>query len=124
MKQLKTFEDACKIVGVDPKKVIPDFSCYPERHRKSMEMHAEIILIVEAANQIDNGGERWVPDFKNRHEPKYEVWYEMGSSGFRFYDYDYWRARSNVGSRLCFKNRNTAKRIVNQFIDKYNDYLL
>lgn len=43
-KDLKTFEDACKVLALDPKKVIPDFSCYPEQDRKSMAAHAKIIV--------------------------------------------------------------------------------
>jgi hypothetical protein len=30
---LKTFEDACEELNVDSKKVIPDFSFYPEKDK-------------------------------------------------------------------------------------------
>ncbi len=87
LQNLKSFEDACLILGVSPDKVVPDFSCYPEKHRKSMEAHAKIVLIVEASNKLANDGKAWLPDFDNEEQYKYEVWYEKGSSGFRFAGY-------------------------------------
>lgn len=130
MEQLKTFEDACKIEGLDPEKVIPDFSSYPKQHRKSMEAHAKIVIIVAAANRLDNDGKTWIPDYSNADEPKYEIWwlYDFGKkgvpSGFRFYDRAYWSTYSAVGSRLCLKTWKTAKYIAKQFEALYNDYLL
>ncbi len=126
MKKIKTFEDACKLEGLDPKKVIPDFSCYPEKDRKSMEAHAKLLIIVGAANKQDNEGKEWKPDFSNWDESKYEPWfdYDKGSSAFRYGDFVYWSTAASVGSRLCFKTRKTCERIANQFIDLYNDYLL
>jgi hypothetical protein len=126
MKKLKTFEDACKIEGLDPKKVIPDFSCYPEKDRKSMEAHAKLVIVVRAANRIENDGKEWTQDFSNWDEYKYEIWfeYDKGSSGFRYFAYDYWYSDSFVGSRLCFKTSELAEYIGNQFIDLYNEYLL
>lgn len=55
-KDLKTFEDACKVEGLDPKLVLPDFSCYPEKDRESMIAHAKIVIIVKAANKLSNDG--------------------------------------------------------------------
>jgi hypothetical protein len=124
MEQLKTFEDACKVEGLDPEKVLPDFSNYPSKDQKSMLAHAKLVIIVRAANRLANGGQEWTPDFDNWDEIKYEIWFEKGSSGFRFRDYDNWSAHSDVGSRLCFKSRELAKYIANQFEDLYNDYLL
>jgi len=124
---LKTFEDACKVLGHDPKKIIPDFSCYPEQHRKSMIAHSKLVIIVQAANQIANGGKQWIPDFTNFKEYKYEAWFyleENGSSGFRFLDYDGWNAGSVVGSRLCFISREVCEYVANQFIDLYKEYFI
>lgn len=123
---LKTFEDACKVLKLDPKKVIPDFSCYPEKDRISMIASCKIVIIVRAANLLENGEEEWVPDFSNWGEPKYEIWFSYGrsSSGLRSHDCDDWRAVSLVGSRLCFISREVAEYIGKQFIDLYNEYLL
>ena len=124
--ELKTFEQACKVENLDPNKIVPDFSMYPEKYRKSMQAHAKLVIVVAAANRIDNSGEEWAPDFSNWDESKYEIWfdYDMGSSGFRSDDCVGWNTASDVGSRLCFKSRKVAKYIGNQFIDLYNEYLL
>ncbi len=122
--QLKTFEDACKIEQLDPKTVIPDFSCYPEQDRKSMIAHAKLVIIVRAANRIANGGEQWVPDFNDRDQRKYEAWFEMrGSSGFRFGDRGRWHSDSHVGSRLCFISSEVTQYVATTFIKLYNEYL-
>ncbi|CAA0192790.1 hypothetical protein [Tenacibaculum maritimum] len=124
---LKTFEDACKVEKLNPKTVIPDFSCYPEADRKSMEAHAKLVIIVRAANRLANDGKQWIPDFTNFDECKYEAWFDLeenGSSGFRFLDYDCWSSGSLVGSRLCFISREVCKYIGKQFLDTYKEYFM
>ncbi len=124
---IKTFEDACKVLALDPNKVIPDFSCYPEKDRTSMIAHAKLVIIVRASNQLANNGKEWIPDFTNWGERKYEAWFDLednGSSGFRFHDYDDWRADSFVGSRLCFISSEVCEYVANQFIDLYKEYFL
>lgn len=125
IEDLKTFEDACKLENLDPTKVIPDFSCFPEADRKALEAHAKLLIIVKAANRIDNDGEEWTPDW-NDDTWKYQPWFVMneGSSGFRYYVYDYWHSYSYVGSRLCFKTEAVCKYISTQFIDLYRDYFM
>lgn len=124
MKKLETFEDACKIEGLDPSKVIPDFDGFPEKERKSMQAHAQLVIIVKAANRLENNGKEWVPNWDHANEPKYEIWFEKSSSGFRFDVCVRWATRSRVGSRLCFKSWELAEKIANQFEALYNDYLL
>ena len=123
---LKTFEDACKAEGLDPKKVLPDFTCYPEQDQKALEAHAKLVIIVRAANKLANDGETWTPDFSNWNQNKYEPWFDLekGSSCLRYYDYDYWCAFTYVGSRLCFISREVCEYVANQFIDLYKDYFL
>jgi len=123
LNQLKTFEGACKVEGLDPKKVIPNFSCYPAQDRKSMIAHAKLVIIVRAANRLANNGELWVPDFDD-NKWKYEIWFTKGSSGFRFLGHDLWRAASVVGSRLCFISSDVARYVGEKFIKLYNEYLL
>lgn len=123
--ELKTFEDACKVLDLDATKVLPDFSQYPEDDQKSMLAHAKLVIIVKAANKLANDGKLWKPDFSNSSEWKYEPWfiYDSGSSGFRYGDYVYWFTYSTVGSRLCFISRDVCKYIAEQFIELYNEYL-
>lgn len=124
LKQLKTFEAACKIESLDPKKVIPDFSGFPKKDRKSMIAHAKLVIIVRAANRLANDGKEWVPDFDNLNQYKYEIWFKKYSSGFRFYVRAYWFSDSSVGSRLCFISSEVAEYIGKKFIKLYNEYLL
>lgn len=86
LEKIKTFEDACKIEGLDPKAIIPDFSFYPERDRKAMIAHAKLVVIIRAVNRILNNGDEWAPDWNNYKWDKYYAWFWMagGSSGFRF----------------------------------------
>ncbi len=124
---IKTFEDACKVLALDPNKVIPDFSCYPEKDRTSMIAHAKLVIIVRASNQLANNGKEWIPDFTNWDERKYEAWFVLGDGGssvFRFYDCVDWFTVSNVGSRLCFISREVCGYVANQFIDLYKEYFL
>ncbi len=123
---LKTFTGACKVLGLDPKTVIPNFSCYPKQDRKSMEAHAKLVIIVRAANKLENGGEEWFPNWKDTSEYKYEVWFNMNdsssASGFSYDGYADWYSLSCVGSRLCFKNRDLGKFIAKQFLKQYEAY--
>ena len=123
--EIKTFEDACNIEGLDPEKVLPDFSCYPEKDREALLAHAKLIIIVRASNRLANDGKEWIPDFNNYDELKYEPWFDLeqeGSSGFLYLGYDYWFTLSHVGSRLCFISNEVCKYITNQFIDLYETY--
>lgn len=126
LNQLNTFEDACKVEGLDPEKVLPDFSSYPEKDRNSMIAHAKLVIIVRAANRLANEGKEWKPDFNNRDQYKYEIWWykEKGSAGFRYYDCDHGRTYSSVGSRLCFISRKVAEYVAKAFVKLYNEYLL
>jgi len=124
--KIKTFEDACKVLKLDAKKVIPDFSCYPKKDKKAMEAHAKLIIIVKASNKIENNNKEWTPDWSNYDEYKYEPYFYLkgGSSGFRYNGYGLWYSGTSVGSRLCFKTRELAEYIANQFIDLYEAYIL
>lgn len=85
LEELKTFEDACKVERLDPKKVVPDFKAYPTKDRKAMIAHAKLVIIARAANRIANNGKLWKPDWTNGEWDKYYAWFYLGgSSGFRF----------------------------------------
>src|SRR5690348_1330071 len=113
LQQLKTFEDACQVEGLDASKIVGDFSFMPEKHRQSMQAYARLIIIAQAANRLANGGTPWTPDWNNDDQRKYQAWFWLdndgGSSGFRFFVYDCWRSFSYVGSRLCFVTREACE---------------
>ena len=120
---IKTFEDACEYLKLDSKSIIPDSSCFPEKHRKSLDANAKLIILAEAVNTIDNDGKEWFPDWSNSGEYKYIPWFEKSSSASRFsyYDCGSWSAGTGVGSRLCFRTSEIAEYFGKQFVDLYND---
>jgi hypothetical protein len=123
IQDLKTFEDACKVEGIE--KLNLDLSSFPEALRAPVEAATKLMIINKAANRIDNNGEEWKPDWNDYDEYKYTPWFEMGgSSGFRYDVYDIWLSASGVGSRLCFKERSTAVYIGQQFTDLYKQLMV
>lgn len=123
--EIKSFEDACKVEKLDPKKVVPDFKAYPAKDRKAMIAHAKLVIIARAANRLANKGKEWKPNWNKTSEYKYTPWFLMGgSSGFRFGGCDYWNSNSNVGSRLCFISYAVAEHVAKQFEALYKDYVV
>lgn len=122
--EIKTFEDACKALGIDAN-ALPDFSMMPEHHRKALVAHCKIVIIVEAVN------EGWKPNWADSNEYKFELWPDIHENstkpsgfGLSYFGYGFWIATTYVGSRLCFKNRDVAKHTFETFKDLYEDYLL
>jgi hypothetical protein len=118
---IKTFEDACKVLNLDSTTIIPDFSLFPESDKEAMIAHVKLIIIAKAIN-----GD-WVPDWTNGEWDKYYPWFKMGSpsgGGFSFRDCDSWYTYSTVGSRLCFETREKAKYAGKQFEDLYKSYFV
>jgi hypothetical protein len=123
-KSIKSFEDACEKLSLDPA-ALPDFSMMPEKHRKALLAHAKLIIICEALN------EGWTPDWNDQSQYKYHPFFEVDANdenpagfGFSFTTYDGWLTYADVGSRLCFKSSELAKYAGKQFADLYKDYFL
>jgi len=117
---IKTFAQACKKLGHDPKKIIPDVSKFPTKHHAAMIAHMQMIIIAEALN------EGWTPNWDDYDEYKYFPWFYMNKPGFRFLDsnYVYAAANSAGGSRLCFKTRELATYAGKTFINLYKDMMV
>lgn len=125
MSQIKTFEEACKALGIDPAKPLVDASGMPEKHRKAIEAHAKLVVIAEALN------EGWQPDWSDEDQCKYFPWFEVeateenrAGSGFSGTGYDLSYAVTDVGSRLCFATSALARYAAETFIDLYTEYML
>lgn len=122
-----TFEVSCKMLRLDPKKVIPDFPYLPTKEGKAMAAHLKCVIMVKAANKIANGGKEWTPKYGDNTPVKYEPWWkhEGGSHGFRYDGYDHWHWYSVVGSRLCFFDYETMismTRDNKEYIKTWNQY--
>lgn len=120
---IKTFEDACQVKNLDPLKIIPDATVFPEPHQKALTAIAKLIVITDALN------EDWKPDWQDNDQYKYYPWFDIekdknNPSGFRFGSVGYYFATSIVGSRLCFKNEELAQYAGEQFIDLYKDFMV
>lgn len=120
---VKTFEDACKALGIEP--ALPVVSMLPEKHQKAIIAHYKLVTICEALN------EGWQPNWNNLDEYKYYPWPAIDASeaipsGFGFSDslYDDTNTRTDVGSRLCFKSRELALYALEQFKELYIEYFL
>lgn len=121
--KIKSFEDACKHLGLNPND-LPVVDMLPEKDRKSIIAYYKLTIITRALN------EGWEPDFSNWDEYKYYNWFyveenkDQRSSGFRFDGARYAVTSTSIGSRLCFKNREMAKYATEQFKELYREYLL
>jgi len=115
MTNIKTFEDACQVLGIET--TIPAFTGLSEQQQKAFIAHYKLVLIIEAIN------EGWTPDWNNDDEYKYYPWFDM-ENGFVLSDVYYFYSFTFVGSRLCFESREKAKYVATQFIELYRDYFL
>lgn len=122
---VKTFEDACRVEKLDPKKVLPDFKAYPAKDRKAIIAHAKLIIIAKALNKLANKRKPYKPDWNNGQWDKYYPWFNMGgSSGFRYIVFADLHSDSSVGSRLCFISREVGIYAGQQFEKLYKEYFV
>ena len=68
--------------------------------------------------------EDWVADYDDTDQPKYHVWMEKKSSGFRFDGSVSYRQRSTVGSRLVLKSSELAQHYGKYASDSINNFFL
>lgn len=106
--KIKTFEDACKALQLDPEKATPKVVGFPKQHAKALIAIGQLMIIVQALN-----GD-WKPNWQDTNEPKYYGWWDMNKdksnpSGFRLRDVGGSRYDTLVGSRLCFRSREIAE---------------
>lgn len=112
--RVKTFENACEVLGIE----IPVFTYdATDMDAKSTIAYRKLCIIARALN------EGWKPDWTNSSEYKYIPWFKSSGPGFAFNDCGGWDALTTVGSRLCFKSRELAEYAGKQFIEIYNDYI-
>jgi hypothetical protein len=123
MKQIKTFEGACKVLGHDPVKVLPKVTGFPKAHQKALIATAKLIIINEALNFVDNGKKKWMPDWNNTSEGKYYPWFYLNKPGFRLDGCLYGLSHSAVGARLVYRTRALAEYAAKQFKTLYRDMM-
>lgn len=116
---VKTYEDACAIIGEKP---IDEENLLSSGLDKSDIAFMKLKAIYKAANKMNRN---WKADFSDSNQHKYYPYFVWRSSGFRYYGTCYTIytcTYSNVGSQLCCGNSDDAEYIGKQFEDLYNDY--
>jgi hypothetical protein len=109
--RVKTFEDACEVLGLFPNAVVQDGDTVDEAAYKKLK------VIVQALN------EGWAPDWSNERQYKWYPYFRMSGFGFSYTNFVRWRSTSAVGSRLCFKSSDLAEYTGQQFLSIYQDFL-
>lgn len=112
--RIKTFEDACDEIGIDPND--SNFSTgTPD------EIALKKIKVVR--NALNPKG--WAPDWNNGSQRKWAPWFYLNNPGFRFYVSFYVLSltRTTGGSRLCFESEELSDYAANQFLDLYKAWL-
>jgi len=121
-KKIKTYEDACAALKLNPNSV-PDFSMIPEEEQAALIAHAKLVVIAKAAN-----GD-WKPNWNDNGERKFYPWFDMEAgdnnpSGFSLGGVYVDGTYTYVGSRLCYKSREIAEHVANTFLELYKAYMV
>lgn len=121
--KVKSYEDVCKIKGIDPVKSLP----FPEAttdEEKAINGFTRITRTIEVLN------EGWKPDWNNWDERKYYPWFDLKTNegagsgvGFSFNGYYFDHSLSSVGSRLVLKSRELVEHIVKYFLEDYKAFM-
>lgn len=118
--RVKSYEDACAILGIDPHTSMPDTSDCPKEDRKAYVAFHKLVVITRALN------EGWRPDWSNTNQPKWFNWWwtkVMRASPVRSL-YAPSSSDASIGSRLCFKSEALADYAAETFKELYEDYLM
>lgn len=109
---IKTFEDACAVLGIDPEKVVAKTDTPDEAAYKKLKV---------IAKAINNG---WEPDWDDTDEKKWWPWFNLSSGfGFSGSTYDFDSSYSTVGSRLCFESKEKSTYAAETFLSIYEELL-
>ena len=110
-KTIKSFEDACEKLNLDPNR-FPDLSWVPVDFRRSIIAYHKLLIIYKAINDI------WFPNYKNYFQIKYYPYIKVDQTG-----YSTTRIHSYIGN-LCCDSSEKAEFIIEHFRAEYIDYLL
>ena len=115
--RVKTFEDACVILGLNPDiRLSVSDQFLP---LKSITAFIKLSVIAMALN------EGWEPDWDDDDQYKYYPWFKSSGPGLglSYGASGYTLSNSRVGSRLCYRTRELAEYAGTQFSELYNDFL-
>lgn len=111
--RVKSFEDACGILGISVSSV------FSKSDSKDEIAYKKIKVIIKALN------EGWIPNWENTNEYKWFPYFEYNSGfGFSTLGADHRVTGTTVGSRLVYKSEELSNYAAKQFDDIYNDFLV
>lgn len=113
--RVKSFEDALHVLGLQSNDVLP-YSCPSSIYKIQQNAFAKLQTIARALN------EGWIPDWSNKHQPKWRCWFDM--SPFAFSDASYYRDGTSSASCLCLKNEELAIYFGKQFECIHKEYMI
>jgi hypothetical protein len=111
--RIKTFEDACNELNMNP------YIQFFASDSSDEVAYKKLKIIIQAIN------EGWKPNWNDSNERKWYPYFTARPSGFGFSNstYDYWHTGTHCGSRLCIETKEKAEYIGKQFEDIYNEFL-
>jgi len=128
-KKIKTWEDACKVHKVNPKK-LPNVKGLPEKFQNWLIATYKMGVIVEAIN-TDENGKIWTPDWSNTDQIKYQAFFGIKATkrkpsgvGFSYAYYVGWYTATVVGSRLCFETEEKTEHAQKYFKNIFKEIML
>jgi hypothetical protein len=122
--KVKTYEDACSILGVEP---INEEELKANGFREDEIARRKLEAITEALN------EGWKPSWNDTEEYKYYPWFYIepnkhygAAAGLScaYTSYAASAAYAYIGSRLCFKTSKLAKHAADTFTELYEKILV
>lgn len=118
--KIKSFEDACNHLGIEPN--LPVVDGFAPEHCKALTAFAKLAIIVSALN------EGWKPDWSDWSQYKWFPWWRVSPSVVGLaYAYTYLTGSNTTtlfGSRFGFKTEELAEYAADQFKALYEDLLL
>lgn len=125
LSEITTYEDICRIDGVDPVKSLP-IQDPKTAEDLAVNSFAKVIRI----NRVLNEG--WRPDWNDFDECKYYPWFDLetypeqtgSGSGFSSDGYDCADDYSVVGARLVYKSRELAVFAGKTFLQEYRGFMV
>jgi hypothetical protein len=109
---IKTYEDACEKLNIDPIKELSGIDRTDEIAYRKLKV---------IARAINNG---WLPNWSNTDQRKWFPYFVLSSGfGFSVSIYDCDLTDAGVGSRLCFETSEQAVYAGQQFTEIYKDFL-
>ena len=129
-REITSYEIAAAIRKIDPA-ALPDCSAIPDFFHKPIIASFKLMVIFQAINMTEKGGDPWQPNWSDKKQYKYFPWFRVEADkdhpagvGFSDTGCDCWYTFTDVGSRLCTFSAERSIFIGEQFQELYKDLFL